>query len=189
MEYTVYFLRYTLLYGINGIFLEMYCMGWTAYFLLHTLFYGIHYIFLEIYCIVWYTVYLLIYTVLYEIYCIFLEIDCVVWNILYLYIYIWGLCCQKQVSQAGISNYIPQFTVGCNYLSLPEILASGILAAKSSYVCVCALSYGIYCTTVYFFRYTVLYGIYCACPDSLWSSRGPPGRAVIEMACLAMGPW
>ena len=39
--------------------------------------------------------------------------------------YIWGLCCQKQVSQAGISNYIPQFTVGCNYLSLPEIPASG----------------------------------------------------------------
>ena len=38
---------------------------------------------------------------------------------------IWGLCCQKQVSQAGISNYIPQFTVGCNYLSLHEIPASG----------------------------------------------------------------
>ena len=38
--------------------------------------------------------------------------------------YIWGLCCQKQVSQARISNYIPQFTVGCNYLSLPEIPAS-----------------------------------------------------------------
>ena len=33
--------------------------------------------------------------------------------------------CQKQVSQAGISNYTPQFTVGCNYLSLPEIPASG----------------------------------------------------------------
>ena len=32
---------------------------------------------------------------------------------------------QKQVSQAGISNYIPQFTVGCGYLSLPEIPASG----------------------------------------------------------------
>ena len=40
-------------------------------------------------------------------------------------IFLWGLCCQKQVSQAGISNYIPQFTVGCNYLSLPEIPASG----------------------------------------------------------------
>ena len=26
----------------------------------------------------------------------------------YNYIYICGLCCQKQVSQAGISNYIPQ---------------------------------------------------------------------------------
>ena len=37
---------------------------------------------------------------------------------------IWGLCCQKQVSQAGISNYIPQLTVGCNYLSPPEIPAS-----------------------------------------------------------------
>ena len=39
--------------------------------------------------------------------------------------HIWGLWCQKQVSQAGISNCIPQFTVGCNYLSLPEIPASG----------------------------------------------------------------
>ena len=32
-----------------------------------------------------------------------------------------GLWCQKRVSQAAISKYIPQFTVGCNYLSLPEI--------------------------------------------------------------------
>ena len=38
---------------------------------------------------------------------------------------IWGLCCQKQVSQAGISNYTSQFTVRCNYLSLPGIPASG----------------------------------------------------------------
>ena len=35
------------------------------------------------------------------------------------------ICCQKQVSQAGISNYIPQFTVGWNYLSPTEIPASG----------------------------------------------------------------
>ena len=41
------------------------------------------------------------------------------------YRYNWELCRQKQVSQVGISNYIPQFTVGCNYLSLPEIPASG----------------------------------------------------------------
>ena len=39
--------------------------------------------------------------------------------------YIWGHCCQKQVSQAEKSNYIPQFTVGCNYWSRPEIPASG----------------------------------------------------------------
>ena len=45
---------------------------------------------------------------------------------------IWGLWCKKQVSQAGISNYIPQFTVGCNYLSLPGIPASG---EQSLYVC------------------------------------------------------
>ena len=38
---------------------------------------------------------------------------------------IWGLWCQRQVSQAGISNDIPQFIVGCNYLSLREIPASG----------------------------------------------------------------
>ena len=39
--------------------------------------------------------------------------------------YIWGQWCQKQVSQAGISNCIPQNTVGCNYLFLPETPASG----------------------------------------------------------------
>ena len=40
-------------------------------------------------------------------------------------VHIWGLCCQKQVSQARISKYTRQFTVRCNYLSLPEIPASG----------------------------------------------------------------
>ena len=40
-------------------------------------------------------------------------------------LHVWRLCCQKQVSQAGTSNYIPQFTMGCNYLSLPEVPASG----------------------------------------------------------------
>ena len=39
--------------------------------------------------------------------------------------YNWGFWCRKQVSQAGISNYIPHQTVGCNYSSLPEIPASG----------------------------------------------------------------
>ena len=33
---------------------------------------------------------------------------------------------QKHVSQAWINNCIPQNTVECNYLSLPEISASGI---------------------------------------------------------------
>ena len=49
---------------------------------------------------------------------------CYIYTI-YIFGYIWGLCCQRQVSQAGISNYIMQFTVWCNYLSLPEIPASG----------------------------------------------------------------
>ena len=54
----------------------------------------------------------------------------------YIY-YIWGLCCQNQVSQTGISIYIPQFTVGCNYLSLPEMPASGnkVLIYHSSNRC------------------------------------------------------
>ena len=38
---------------------------------------------------------------------------------------IWRHWCQKQVSQAGISNNIPPKTVGCNYLSMPEIPTSG----------------------------------------------------------------
>ena len=32
--------------------------------------------------------------------------------------HIWGLWCQKHVSQAWISNCIPQNTVGCNYWSM-----------------------------------------------------------------------
>ena len=32
------------------------------------------------------------------------------------HMHMWGICCQKQVSQAGISNYIPHFTMGCNTL-------------------------------------------------------------------------
>ena len=36
-----------------------------------------------------------------------------------------GLWCQKQVSQTGISNCIPQYSVGCNYLSMPKISAPG----------------------------------------------------------------
>ena len=39
--------------------------------------------------------------------------------------YIWGLWRQKQVSQARMSNSIPQNNVGCNYFSLPEIPAFG----------------------------------------------------------------
>ena len=40
------------------------------------------------------------------------------------HMHIWGLWRQTQVSQAGISIYIPLNTMGCNYLSLPEIPAS-----------------------------------------------------------------
>ena len=42
----------------------------------------------------------------------------------------WGLWCQKQVSQAEISNCIPQYSVGCNYLSMPEIPTSGTKVLK-----------------------------------------------------------
>ena len=45
---------------------------------------------------------------------------------------IWRLWCQKQVSQIGISNCTPQYSVGCNYLSLPEIPAS---ATNSYNIC------------------------------------------------------
>ena len=36
----------------------------------------------------------------------------------------WGLWCQKLVPQAGISNCIPQYSVGCDYLFLPELPSS-----------------------------------------------------------------
>ena len=47
--------------------------------------------------------------------------------------------CQKHISQGGVSNCIPQYSVGCNYLSLPEIPASGTKVlifdvTKNSYV-------------------------------------------------------
>ena len=37
--------------------------------------------------------------------------------------------CQKKVSRAGISNYIPQFTVGCNYTPHTTNLLGGILVS------------------------------------------------------------
>ena len=37
---------------------------------------------------------------------------------------VWGSWCQKQVSQAWKNNCIPQYSVGCKYLSLPLIPAS-----------------------------------------------------------------
>ena len=37
----------------------------------------------------------------------------------------WGLWCEKHVSQAGISNCISPYSVGCNYLSLSGMPASG----------------------------------------------------------------
>ena len=54
----------------------------------------------------------------------------------------WGLCCQKQVSQAGISNYIPQFTVGCNSSFLPEIPASDnkVLTCDLCCLAICNIS-------------------------------------------------
>ena len=39
--------------------------------------------------------------------------------------FMWGLWHQEQVSQAGISNCIPHYPVGCNCLSLPELPAPG----------------------------------------------------------------
>ena len=47
---------------------------------------------------------------------------------------IWVLWCQKQVSWAEISNCIPQYTVGCNYISLPEIPASVVQVLILTYV-------------------------------------------------------
>ena len=46
-----------------------------------------------------------------------------------------GHVCQKQVSRAGTSNYIPH-TVGCNDLSMPLIPASGthVLISKCNYI-------------------------------------------------------
>ena len=48
------------------------------------------------------------------------------WNLLYLdsnstklITGIWRSVCQKQISRPWISNYIPQYCVACNYLSVP----------------------------------------------------------------------
>ena len=59
-------------------------------------------------------------------------------------VYICGLRRQKQVSQAGKSNYIPQSTAGCNYLSLPEIPASGnkVLICELSIIMLLWMTYG-----------------------------------------------
>ena len=52
--------------------------------------------------------------------------------IIYIHIYIYEDFVARSRYQAGISNYILQFTVGCNNLSLPEIPASGFF--KSPFI-------------------------------------------------------
>ena len=44
-----------------------------------------------------------------------------------------GARTEKHVSQAGISNYIPQNTVGCDYLTLPEISAYYVRNSRPLY--------------------------------------------------------
>ena len=51
-------------------------------------------------------------------------------------VHIWGPWYQKQVSQARICNCIPSNTVGCNYLSLPEIRTSGAKVLIYVYICI-----------------------------------------------------
>ena len=41
-----------------------------------------------------------------------------------------GLWYQKPVFQTGVNNCIPHYSVGCNYLSLPEIPASGTIGTQ-----------------------------------------------------------
>ena len=48
---------------------------------------------------------------------------------------IWWLWRQKQVSQAGRDYGITHYSVGCNYLSLPEIPATGAKALMNDHTC------------------------------------------------------
>ena len=41
------------------------------------------------------------------------------------YSYTWGIWCQKQIYTAWTINNIQQYSVGCNYLSMPQIHAYG----------------------------------------------------------------
>ena len=61
-----------------------------------------------------------------------------------------GLWCQKQVSQARISHCIPQHTVGCNYLFLPNIPASDTKVLISA-LCMpwFSILYNLSCTVSY----------------------------------------
>ena len=49
----------------------------------------------------------------------------ILWDTLHWVDVMCGLCCQKQVSQTEICNCTPQYSVGCNYLSMLEIPAYG----------------------------------------------------------------
>ena len=93
----------------------------------------------------------------------------------------WGLWHQKQVCRACINNYIPQYTVGCNYYSMPYIPA---LAG-----CVCIvmdvdirvrsrpIGHGLLITS-YSILYLVNPHIHASAPKSsnvnCWVQRGPP---------------
>ena len=66
---------------------------------------------------------------------LYITCDARIWIDICLYMTVWGLWCQKPIFQAGISNCIPQYSVECNYLSLPEIPASGTKVLISKRLC------------------------------------------------------
>ena len=60
--------------------------------------------------------------------------------------HVWGLWYQKQVSQAGISNGILQYFVGCNYLSLPvirELFRESATTEHDILICICLKKFAI----------------------------------------------
>ena len=80
-------------------------------------------------------------------------------------VYVWGLWCQKHVSQAGISKCILQHSVGCNYLSMLKLPAAD---AKVLFSCNLHMS-SIY---IVFGPYHVIcrwLGTYLLWNDHLWN--------------------
>ena len=94
----------------------------------------------------------------------------------------------SRYSQAGLSNDIPQYSVGCNYLSLPEIFGSGTKVLTYTRMCVMMFCSGhiIWPRWIYAKHITIFFRV--ASPE-LGQSYDSPGSTAVTLKDMGKVEW